>query len=127
MNTSAGISESSPNPTGVRHQIIGITTLVAFTMYLDRICIAEIAKLDDFRNTLLLSEKETGAILSAFFFTYALGQVPAGMRSVPWAKWILGARGQSRWVSAPERDPWVYRALPCMWRRGNWPEYGPMK
>ena len=87
MNTSTGISESSPNPTGVRHQIIGITTLVAFTMYLDRICIAEIAKLDDFRNTLLLSEKETGAILSAFFFTYALGQVPAG-----WLSDRLGSR-----------------------------------
>jgi sugar phosphate permease len=87
MNTSTGISESSPNPTGVRHQIIGITMLVAFTMYLDRICIAEIAKLDDFRNTLLLSEKETGAILSAFFFTYALGQVPAG-----WLSDRLGSR-----------------------------------
>ena len=87
MNTSTGISESSPNPTGVRHRIIGITTLVAFTMYLDRICIAEIAKLDDFRNTLLLSEKETGAILSAFFFTYALGQVPAG-----WLSDRLGSR-----------------------------------
>lgn len=87
MNASAGVSDNSPTPTGVRHRIIGITTLVAFTMYLDRICIAEIAKLDDFRDTLMLSEKETGAILSAFFFTYALGQVPAG-----WLSDRLGSR-----------------------------------
>lgn len=74
-------------PTKVRYQVIGATTLAAVVLYLDRICIAEIAKLDDFKSALKLNDKQTGAILSAFFFTYALGQVPAG-----WLSDRFGAR-----------------------------------
>ena len=74
-------------PTGIRHRVIGATTLVAVILYLDRICIAEIAKLDSFKESLSLNEEQTGAILSAFFFTYALGQVPAG-----WLSDRFGAR-----------------------------------
>lgn len=74
-------------PSNTRHQIIGTTTLVAVLLYLDRICIAEIAKLDDFKTTLNLSPTQTGAILSAFFFSYALAQVPAG-----WLSDRFGAR-----------------------------------
>lgn len=65
-------------PTRVRYQIIGTTTLAAVILYLDRICIAEIAKLDTFKSELGLSDDQKGAILSAFFFAYALAQVPAG-------------------------------------------------
>ena len=68
-------------PTKIRYQIVGTTTLVAVLLYLDRICIAEIAKLDAFKTELDLSDKQTGAILSAFFLAYALGQVPAGWLS----------------------------------------------
>lgn len=75
------------SPTKVRHQVIGTTTLVAVLLYLDRICIAEIAKLDSFKTELGLSATQTGAILSAFFFAYALGQVPAG-----WLSDRFGAR-----------------------------------
>lgn len=67
--------------------MIGVTTLAAVLLYLDRICIAEIAKLDDFKTALALTDRQTGAILSAFFFTYALGQVPAG-----WLSDRFGAR-----------------------------------
>jgi ACS family glucarate transporter-like MFS transporter len=56
-------------------------------LYLDRICIAEIAKLDDFKTGLGLNETQTGAMLSAFFFSYALGQMPAG-----WLSDRFGAR-----------------------------------
>ncbi|HAD60208.1 MAG TPA: hypothetical protein DCG12_13270, partial [Planctomycetaceae bacterium] len=62
----------------MRFWVIGATTLAAVALYLDRICIAEIAKLDDFRTSLGMSEKQVGGIMSAFFFTYALCQVPAG-------------------------------------------------
>lgn len=65
-------------PTKVRYHVVGVTTLAAVSLYLDRICIAEIAKLDSFRMELSLSDRQTGMILSAFFFAYALGQVPAG-------------------------------------------------
>ncbi|MCA9131681.1 MAG: MFS transporter [Planctomycetales bacterium] len=74
-------------PTTVRYRIIGSTTLVAALLYLDRICIAEIAKLDAFRSELQLSDRQLGAMLSAFFFAYALGQVPAG-----WLSDRFGAR-----------------------------------
>jgi len=70
-----------------RHQVIGVTTLVAILLHLDRICIAEIAKLDSFKEELGLSPTETGAMLSAFFIFYALGQVPAG-----WLSDRFGAR-----------------------------------
>jgi ACS family glucarate transporter-like MFS transporter len=56
-------------------------------LYLDRICIAEIAKLGEFKTSLELSANQTGMILAAFFFTYALAQVPAG-----WLSDRFGAR-----------------------------------
>lgn len=74
-------------PSKTRYQVIGTTTLVAVMLYLDRICIAEIAKLDEFKVQLGLSATQTGAILSAFFFSYALAQVPAG-----WLSDRFGAR-----------------------------------
>ena len=67
--------------------MIGATTLAAVVLYLDRICIAEIAKLDEFKHALSLTETQTGAILSAFFFSYALAQVPSG-----WLSDRFGAR-----------------------------------
>lgn len=67
--------------TRVRYHVIGATTLAAVMLYLDRICIAEIAKLDQFRTDLGLTEKQVGVVLSAFFFAYALAQVPAGWMS----------------------------------------------
>lgn len=85
--TPAPAPADSLQPTRVRFHVIGATTLAAVMLYLDRICIAEIAKLDEFRSELQLTETQTGAILSAFFFTYALGQVPAG-----WLSDRLGAR-----------------------------------
>ena len=78
---------SEATPTRVRYQVIGTTTLAAVLLYLDRICIAEIAKLDSFKNELGLTATQTGAILSAFFFSYALAQVPAG-----WLSDRFGAR-----------------------------------
>ena len=81
------VDDATVAPTRVRYSVVGVTTLAAVLLYLDRICIAEIAKLDEFTSALGLSEKQTGAILSAFFFTYALAQVPAG-----WLSDRFGAR-----------------------------------
>lgn len=76
-----------PAATTVRYRVIGVTTVAAVLLYLDRICIAEIAKLDAFKSELGLTATQTGAILSAFFFAYALAQVPAG-----WLSDRFGAR-----------------------------------
>src|SRR5689334_19510966 len=74
-------------PSTVRYRIIGVTMLMAFILYLDRICMAEIVKSASFNQDLHLSKEEIGRILSAFFFAYALMQVPAG-----WASDRFGAR-----------------------------------
>src|SRR2546422_7664207 len=74
-------------PTTIRHRIIGITMVVAFILYLDRICMGEIVKSLSFNSDLRLSEDQIGRILGAFFFSYALFQVPAG-----WASDRFGAR-----------------------------------
>ncbi|MEZ5940808.1 MAG: MFS transporter [Planctomycetaceae bacterium] len=73
--------------TKVRYHVIAATTVAAVILYLDRICMGEIAKLDSFQHALSLTDGQKGAILSAFFFSYALAQVPAG-----WLSDRFGAR-----------------------------------
>lgn len=103
---------SQPQPTSVRHQILATATVVAFLMYLDRICMTSIVVSDSFKQTVTLSPSEVGAwvralffflpaswqehlanvppaefIKGAFFWAYALAQVPAG-----WLSDRFGAR-----------------------------------
>ncbi len=77
----------SAKPTNIRHRIIGVTMLMAFILYLDRICMGEIVKSVSFNRELGLSKEQIGQILGSFFFAYALFQVPAG-----WASDRFGAR-----------------------------------
>ncbi|MEY4939100.1 MAG: putative sulfoacetate transporter SauU [Verrucomicrobiota bacterium] len=74
-------------PTNVRHRIIAVSMLMAFILYLDRICMGEIVKSASFNHDLNLSKEQIGQILGSFFFAYALFQVPAG-----WASDRFGAR-----------------------------------
>ena len=78
---------SAAAPTNVRHRIIAVSMLMAFILYLDRICLAEIMKSASFKSEVPLSKEEIGKILGAFFFSYALFQVPTG-----WASDRFGAR-----------------------------------
>ena len=68
-------------PTRIRYRIIGVAVLMAFILYLDRICIAEIVKSHSFHQATNLSDGQIGNILGSFFFAYALFQVPAGWGS----------------------------------------------
>jgi MFS family permease len=77
----------SPHPTNIRHRVIAVSMLMAFILYLDRICMGEIVKSLSFHRDLSLTKEEIGRILGAFFFTYALFQVPAG-----WASDRFGSR-----------------------------------
>ncbi len=63
-------------PTNIRFMVVGTTALMSVLLYLDRFCIsfAEVFIKED----LGLSDKQIGFILGAFFWTYALGQVPSG-------------------------------------------------
>lgn len=68
-------------PTKVRHSILAVTTLAAFLMYLDRICMSEIVKTATFRAEFPLTDDQLSWVLGAFFWAYAIGQVPAGWLS----------------------------------------------
>ena len=67
---------STDAPTTIRYRVVAVTALMAVLLYLDRFCIsfAEIYIKED----LSLSDTQIAWILSAFFWTYALAQVPSG-------------------------------------------------
>ena len=72
---------ASPAPTKVRFSVLGMATLVAFLMYLDRICLSWIIGSDSFKQEIHLTPGELSWIKGAFFWAYALAQVPAGWLS----------------------------------------------
>lgn len=73
---------SSPaRPTAVRHQILATATMVAFLMYLDRICLAQIITSDSFQKSIELEGWQIDWVKGGFFWAYALAQVPAGWLS----------------------------------------------
>ena len=71
----------------VRFQVIAVSMLMAFMLYLDRVCMGEIVKSESFKADFSAPKEEIGKVLGAFFFTYALLQIPAG-----WASDRFGAR-----------------------------------
>ena len=72
------MSFSEP-PSGVRRLVILSAMLMAVLLYLDRYCIGLAA--DYIREDLRLTQKQIGWFMSAFFWSYALAQVPAGWLS----------------------------------------------
>lgn len=68
-------------PTQVRFSVLGMATMVAFMMYLDRICLAWIVDSDSFKSEVHLTPAQLSWIKGAFFWAYALAQVPAGWLS----------------------------------------------
>lgn len=69
--------------------MLALAMLVAILLYLDRICLSTAA--ESVKRDLSIASEHWDLILSAFFLTYALAQVPAG--------W-LGDRYGARWVLA---------------------------
>ena len=69
----------------IRYRVVAVTTLMSVLLYLERFCIsfAEVLIEED----LGLTDTQVGWMLSAFFWTYALGQVPCG-----WLADRFGAR-----------------------------------
>ncbi len=74
-----------PKPTRVRFLILAAATAAAVLLYLDRFCIAFAETY--IREELGLSNTQVGWMLSAFFWSYALCQVPSG-----WLTDRFGAR-----------------------------------
>ena len=71
--------------TMIRHVVIGACMVMSMLLYLDRFCISLAAGY--IKEDLGLSDLQIGATLSAFFWTYALFQVPSG-----WLTDRFGAR-----------------------------------
>lgn len=84
------IRMASSSPTRVRYLVVAVTALMAVLLYLDRFCIsfAELFIQEELR----LTDTQVGWMLSAFFWTYALGQVPAG--------WLTDRFGSRRMLTA---------------------------
>jgi MFS family permease len=78
---------TATRPSIVRHQILATATMVAFLMYLDRICLAQIITSDSFQQHIKLEGWQIDWVKGAFFWAYALAQVPAG-----WLSDRFGAR-----------------------------------
>jgi sugar phosphate permease len=72
-------------PTSIRYIVLGLTTLVAVMLYLDRYCLGFVAPY--LGENLGLSTQEIALVLDAFFYTYAFGQILCG-----WLSDRFGAR-----------------------------------
>ncbi len=84
-----------PPHTRIRYRVIGVSVAMAFFLYLDRVCLGELVKLQVFLNDFSGASggdsdelrAKIGDTLGAFFWTYATFQIPAG-----WAADRFGAR-----------------------------------
>jgi MFS transporter, ACS family, glucarate transporter len=72
-------------PTVIRYFVLGLTTAVAVLLYVDRYCVGFVAPY--IRENLGLSNSQIAFVIDAFFYTYALGQIPCG-----WLSDRFGAR-----------------------------------
>src|SRR5262245_50951393 len=74
-------------PTSVRYIVLALTVVVAVLLYLDRYCLGYVTPY--VRESLKLTSGQTEFMLSAFFLTYAFGQLPGG--------WLADRYG-TRWM-----------------------------
>ena len=94
--TRSGSGDQRPKGmTSVRYVILFLATGIAVMLYLDRVCISPAG--EAISKDLKLSKAEYDNILSAFFLTYALAQIPSG--------W-LGDRFGARWMLAAYAVLW---------------------
>lgn len=81
-----GDSRGVEKPTRIRYLVVTASFSMAVLLYLDRFCVAVAEPY--IRQDLGLTKQQMGYFFSAFFYVYALGQVPAG-----WLSDRFGARG----------------------------------
>ncbi len=84
-----------------------LAMLVAVLLYLDRICLSTAS--ESVGKDLNLSDEQVSWVLSAFFWTYALAQLPAG--------W-LGDRYGARWVLSSYVILWSISTALLGWAGG---------
>ncbi len=82
-------SETSSRPTKVRYGILILATCVAILLYVDRYCLSITDQ--KIKDEVGLTQTQLSFIKGAFFFTYALGQIPFG--------WLSDRYGPRRMLS----------------------------
>src|SRR5262245_32632203 len=75
-------SDAGPQPTQVRYLVLATLCLAAMLAYIPRNCIGVAEQ--DIRGELGLSEFDMGWVMSSFFITYALLQIPTGWLGHVW-------------------------------------------
>jgi MFS transporter, ACS family, glucarate transporter len=68
--------DSCPRPTTVRYAVLSFLSLLAFVLYIDRICISQAAT--SIEEELQISEKQMGLVFAAFTVAYGLFEIPTG-------------------------------------------------
>jgi MFS transporter, ACS family, glucarate transporter len=71
---------ATPMPTRIRYLVLLVTALVSIFMYVDRVCLASVTT--DLQKDLKLTDEQLDLVKSAFFWSYALAQVVAGVLSL---------------------------------------------
>ena len=94
-----------------RYLIVGITAVAALLLYIDRVCISILA--DPIQSDLELSDRQKEFALSAFFFTYALFQIPVGSLADRYGPRVVLATSIALWsvVTALTGLAWSFGSL----------------
>jgi len=79
MSDATSAAANEPPKTAGRFRIVGLASLCAVLMYLDRVCISILGAY--IPEDLQLTPPQWARVLSVFFLAYALGQAPAGSLS----------------------------------------------
>ena len=78
---------ANTRPTAIRYLVVGMTSVMAVLLYLDRFCLSFAEGF--IQADLGLTDAQMGWIMGAFFWTYALAQVPTGWLSDRWGARIM--------------------------------------
>lgn len=78
---------TNTRPTFMRYLVVGMTSVMAVLLYLDRFCLSFAEGF--IQADLGLTDTQMGWIMGAFFWTYALAQVPTGWLSDRWGARIM--------------------------------------
>ena len=81
-----------PRPTRVRYGVMAFLCALSFLTYFDRVCVMRAQK--DIQRDLGIGDYRMGLVLGAFWFAYALFDIPSG--------W-LGDRTGARKTLTPDR------------------------
>lgn len=108
-----GATRNGPTPAGDadprRYTVVAVAALAALWMYVDRICFSILA--DPIRNDLAIPRREMDVVLGAFFFAYALCQIPVGALADRFGPRLVLAACVVGWSSAMAGTAFVAGAV----------------